>query len=663
MFKPVLLLMNRARYLQKFSIIFVVFMVPFVWLSLDKLNSVYAELQITRHELQGLELIERYLPLYRSSLDLVGLNVLAHARQSPAISAAIADQQQRLVQSAQALNAWLETTRFAAYKVDESASTGAAPSANGEPTLGTLYAERLKGGQDHAALLKEIALTSQLSQDRDADVNRAVNLLITSVLPLYETLAQTRAYSSYVTAFGYLESASRMSVIGQIGSLESFLEIRQGSGAAKARELIADSAAKARDLYQAKIVEPYLANSSYDEKSVELWAQRDKEYAPMTASLDAGAQLLLTDTAAILTARVAAHQQKLVNWTMALLLVVATIIYLFIGFYLSVRGSIRCITDATCRLAEGDLRQRIETDARDELGDLASDFNSMRERIRDLIAEVVRFSASTQSEAAHVSATAANTQRSAAQQAAALELIATSMAELVGSVHEISRSSHTTSDRATQAGDMCQEGSVQIGQVVGAIQQLFAEMEHSITAISAVERESQEITNAVAMIKSVSEQTNLLALNAAIEAARAGEQGRGFAVVADEVRSLAIRSHELTGEINCTIDRLQQEVGNAVQRIRTSHASAGAVVQEVKSTSKAFEAITQGMSEIVGHNLQIATAAEQQACVVESVERNTLEIRALSNDNTAAADNMVRTSDEVAVMTRNLHNLVAVFKM
>jgi methyl-accepting chemotaxis protein len=199
--------------------------------------------------------------------------------------------------------------------------------------------------------------------------------------------------------------------------------------------------------------------------------------------------------------------------------------------------------------------------------------------------------------------------------------------------------------------------------VVNGISQLFAEMEHSIAAISAVERESQEITKAVAMIKGVSEQTNLLALNAAIEAARAGEQGRGFSVVADEVRSLATRSQALTGEINCTIDRLQQEVSQATQRIRTSHMTAGVVMQEVESATKAFAEITQGMSEILGHNLQIATAAEQQASVVESVERNTLEIRTLSSDNSVAADNMVRASNEVAEMTRNLHRLVGTFRM
>ena len=662
MFKPVLALMNRARYLQKFAIIFAIFMVPFCWLSLDKLSDLYRELQGARDELQGLAVIEHYLPVYKSSLELVGLKAVAHARESAAISAAIADEQQRLLQSAQELNTWLETTPFAGYKVDEDAPAAQAP-ANSDLAVGALYAELLNDGQDHAALLKEIALASRLSQDREADVNRPVDLLITGVLPLYRVLYQTRALSSYVTAYGYLESASRTSVINQVASLESFARTRDGVGAAQARELIADAAGKARDLYQAMIVDRYATSTSYDEKSTELWAQRGQAFAPMISSLDAAADLLLADTAAVLTERVAAHQQKLLSWTVALLLVIVTVLYLFIGFYLSVRGSIRLITDATCRLADGDLRQRIQAMARDELGDLANDFNSMRERIRELIAEVARFSDSTQNKAARVSESAAGSQRSAVQQAAELELIATSMAELVGSVHEISRSSHTTSDRASQASDTCKQGSVQIGRVVNGISQLFAEMEHSIAAISAVARESQEITKAVAMIKGVSEQTNLLALNAAIEAARAGEQGRGFSVVADEVRSLATRSQALTGEINCTIDRLQQEVSQATQRIRTSHMTAGVVMQEVESATKAFAEITQGMSEILGHNLQIATAAEQQASVVESVERNTLEIRTLSSDNSVAADNMVRASNEVAEMTRNLHRLVGTFRM
>ncbi|WP_457790941.1 methyl-accepting chemotaxis protein [Pseudomonas sp. PL-6] len=237
------------------------------------------------------------------------------------------------------------------------------------------------------------------------------------------------------------------------------------------------------------------------------------------------------------------------------------------------------------------------------------------------------------------------------------------MAELVGSVQEISRSSHSTSDRASHASANCKNGGAKIERVMGSIDALFAELDESITAIAAVERESQEIARVVEMIRSVSQQTNLLALNAAIEAARAGEQGRGFAVVADEVRSLATHSQGLTGEIDGTIERLQREVGNAVRRIRCTHDSAGEVVHQARLAAEAFADITEGMSEIVQHNLQIAAAAEQQAAVVESVERNTREIRALSSATRVSADDMVRASDEVAELTGSLHRLVGQFKM
>ncbi|MFI8743866.1 methyl-accepting chemotaxis protein [Pseudomonas sp. NPDC077186] len=287
----------------------------------------------------------------------------------------------------------------------------------------------------------------------------------------------------------------------------------------------------------------------------------------------------------------------------------------------------------------------------------------MRERMRALIAEVVQFSDATHGKAAQVSATASHSQLAAARQASELELISTAMAELVGSVQEISRSSHSTSDRASHASANCRDGGAKIERVMGSIDALFAELDESIATIAAVERESQEIARVVEMIRSVSQQTNLLALNAAIEAARAGEQGRGFAVVADEVRSLATHSQGLTGEIDGTIERLQREVGNAVRRIRATHDSAGEVVQLTRLAAEAFADITEGMAVIVQHNLQIAAAAEQQAAVVESVERNTREIRTLSGATRESADDMVRASDAVAELTGGLHRLVGQFKM
>ncbi|WP_454846898.1 methyl-accepting chemotaxis protein [Pseudomonas farris] len=287
----------------------------------------------------------------------------------------------------------------------------------------------------------------------------------------------------------------------------------------------------------------------------------------------------------------------------------------------------------------------------------------MRASIRGLIVEVARLSSSTQDKAMDVRQSVGSTQYSMARQNTELELIAVSMSELVSSVQEVNRYSSFTLDKANSAGETCREGSQQARSAVIGIDRLFHEMDHSIQAILAVDQQSREISSAVAMIKSVSEQTNLLALNAAIEAARAGEQGRGFAVVADEVRSLAIRSHALTGDIHRILHRLQSQVSNAVDTIRDSHSSASTAVEEVTRTADIFLRITRSMDQIIGHNIQIASAAEQQSSVVEGVERNTREIKLLSENNATQATSTVRVSDEVVQMTQELHNLLARFKV
>ncbi|WP_436799357.1 methyl-accepting chemotaxis protein [Pseudomonas izuensis] len=237
------------------------------------------------------------------------------------------------------------------------------------------------------------------------------------------------------------------------------------------------------------------------------------------------------------------------------------------------------------------------------------------------------------------------------------------MVELVSSVQEVSASSNTTADKASQAGQKCRDGSIQVGRAMAGINNLFHELNDSLASINAVENESQAISKAVGLIKSVSEQTNLLALNAAIEAARAGDQGRGFAVVADEVRSLAIHSHKLTGEIHANISRLQQEVINAVATIRSCHSNASATVDEVTRAAGFFDEITCGMTQIIDQNIQIASATEEQASVVQGVEQNTFEIKALSESTASQAVSTVNISNEVAIMTRDLHGLIANFKV
>lgn len=662
-FKPVLALMNRARYAHKFLLIFTLFMLPYCWLSLSKLLDVNATLEQSRHELQGLQTIEQYLPVYRLALEQAGMHVIGYARNKDDAKQEIERRSQVFVSRAGALNAWLENGPFAEMKITESDPGYSMDKKLSVQGLSAQMIEHASSVHDLSANMREIAAVSRLSQDSDPRVYRNVDLLLGQLLPLYETLTQTRTYASYMTAYGFLESSSRPTIINQLSALQRYAEGIEAKGNAEAQQLMSAAARTAAEQYKREIIDTYTQSGYFDQNAVELWLQRYESYAPQVAELDKASSLLLAETAGLLQARADANLRELVLWAGTLLLVVMMLVYLFVGFYLSVRGAIRDLTSATRRMAEGDLRQRVQTDARDELGDLAQDFNEMQTRMSELIAQVARFSETTLDKAQSVSDSASTSQRSVERQAGELELIATSMSELVSNVQEVSQNSHVTADKANTAGEKCREGRVQVDHAVSRINQLFSEMDDSIGAITSVEKESEEIAKAVDLIKSVAEQTNLLALNAAIEAARAGEQGRGFAVVADEVRSLAIRSHELTGEIDQTIARLRQQVGSAVKTIRGSHQSAAQSVEQITLTASIFEQITGSMDQIIDHNIQIASAAEQQAAVVQGVEQNTLEIKVLSESNASEAQSTVSISGELAGMTRDLHGLIASFKV
>lgn len=234
---------------------------------------------------------------------------------------------------------------------------------------------------------------------------------------------------------------------------------------------------------------------------------------------------------------------------------------------------------------------------------------------------------------------------------------------MAASVQEVARNAQEASEAAVHADQQAREGDQVVGEAIGQIEQLAQEVANSTKAMNLLKLESDKIGGVLDVIKSVSQQTNLLALNAAIEAARAGEAGRGFAVVADEVRSLAQRTQESTEEIEELIAALQNGTQQVATTLDNSRSLTDNSVLLSRRAGNALEQITRTVSNIQDMNRQIATASEEQSAVAEQINRNVLSVRDVSEQTAAASDETAASSVELARLGTHLKGLVAKFRV
>jgi methyl-accepting chemotaxis protein len=315
------------------------------------------------------------------------------------------------------------------------------------------------------------------------------------------------------------------------------------------------------------------------------------------------------------------------------------------------------------RIAEGDLSHDIQATRQDELGQLQRSIGQMTVNLRGLIGGIGDSARQIASAAEQLSAVTEQTRAGVDGQKQETEQVATAMNEMLATSQEVARHAEQASQAATEADHQAVAGDQVVAEAITQIEQLAQEMLRSSQAMQGLQQESRKIGSVLEVIKSVSEQTNLLALNAAIEAARAGEAGRGFAVVADEVRSLAQRTQQSAEEIEELISGLHRGTQQVADIMDNSRSLTDNSVQLTRRAGDALAGITRTVSVIQEMNPQIAAAAEEQTAVAEEINRSVLKVKDVSEQTSAASQETAAASVELARLGADLQVWVGKFKV
>ncbi|MFM5846156.1 methyl-accepting chemotaxis protein [Aeromonas veronii] len=329
-----------------------------------------------------------------------------------------------------------------------------------------------------------------------------------------------------------------------------------------------------------------------------------------------------------------------------------------------IRNPVMTLLEQTRQVAAGNLTSQLDMKqfSHDELGKLAQGFNEMQSNLRMLVNEVSGSVVQLGAAAEEISAVAQQSASNMGAQQHELNQLATAMNEMQATVQEVARNTNDAASAATSASDTAAQGSETVNDSIGRIEKVATAIEETALVIRQLGDDSRNIGMVLEVIQGIAEQTNLLALNAAIEAARAGEQGRGFAVVADEVRTLAKRTQDSTSQINHIISELQLRANEAGVTMQQSQDMMSETVHTAREAGASIAEISSSVNSISHMNIQIATATEEQGAVSEELNRNVVNISNASEEVATGAKQMAQACNDLNLLATQLQEVVRKFR-
>ena len=671
LFTPAIKLMDRVRYPVKFSIIFIIVLIPLIMLSIKLIQSINNDIESLNNEQTGL--------VYIKSIRQVIEPVQKHRGMMSAYLNGASNFRDRIYSQRQVVDSSMaELKRINQRYGNELAveqvyselikqwqlikNTSMGLTAAQSIKIHNVLVERLLN------LIAKVANAADITLDPELDTYQIGMTLVNGLPNMLENMGQARAVASGVAAKGGFENQSiytRLAILANNINLY-FKDVSSSLNAVfQVNHSLAEELKPATDSNYNAIVEmqdllnkQLLNADTISVSSKEIFDNATRAINGSYALFDT----LLPKMQEILSVRIDTAQNTL-NFAIAVVLLVVVIVaYLFAGFFFSVQNGVSQISSVMERLSDGDLNVRLNLSTRDELVQIAHSVNKMIENFSHVVGKIVSSSDRVASSSEELSAITEQTGQSMSQQQFQTEDVAAAMNAMAESAHDVSENINNTVQAANQAHKETAAGQKMVDESIQAVQKLSQQIEGASGVIHELEQDSENINTVLDVIKGIAEQTNLLALNAAIEAARAGEQGRGFAVVADEVRTLAGRTQESTEEINQVIEKLQKGSRKAVQVMSDSRDEAYEVVAQAKKAGESLANISLAVARINEMSQQIAQVTEKQNMTCKEINKSIMDISKMSNETAVGAKETYYASEDLARLGNELQTLVVQFQ-
>lgn len=659
---PAIALMNRFSYNQKFAVISILWLLPIIALGWILYNQLEQQITESTKELQGSEVYFDLLEMEHGLQRQIDFETLSRQRQNAQFTDQLnlsSSNNQKALQSLEEMHPELSEKTLKAVK------TVMGGISNASQTL-DISSQRNGFKQfeiDFLDAAQALAQDSYLALDGDEYIlNRyqLVSSLNASLSPAFAKIRTYGIYSLYDGSLSYIASDELNRYYEVLLLTDKHLsEIieTENNFTSDVKEDLTKLQTNLRNLINT--IDTDIMNAIRLSLDWNLFSSEIDELYVNLGELNSIAETELQD---VLKERLASQQQYLTLLFAIVIIVLSIIAYLYTGFSISVKYAIETFSQAAQKVASGDLTVTMKKVTQDELGELTISFNDMTGQVKQLIVAARSMSEELSTDATTLNDLATTTRDTFRKQRAETDEISNAMSQMVNAVGEVASNTTQTSDAATQAEERAQKGRAIVEDTVQSIHRLANEIQLSVDHIHQVSEDSKEISNALVEIKAIAEQTNLLALNAAIEAARAGEQGRGFAVVADEVRTLSQRTQRSTEDIDRMVDKLHKGVALAVDSMNSSHKSTEQTVSNTTEVSGALQQIVDSVASIVNMSQQIAGAAEEQSLMTENIQRSATEISELGVQSEGNADDALTASDKLISSTRELESLINNFK-